>query len=53
VLAPIAIPARRNLTVALNSKAFEVRLSVNALLREGSIIKLDSDREGGSFVSLR
>jgi DNA-binding transcriptional ArsR family regulator len=33
----------------LKRKPFEVRLAVNALLREGSIIKLDTDREGGQF----
>ena len=30
-------------------KEFEVRLLVNALLREGSIVKLDTDREDEPF----
>jgi hypothetical protein len=33
----------------LKRKPYEVPLFVNALLREGSIIKLDTDREGGPF----
>jgi hypothetical protein len=40
------------LAVDLKRKPFEVRLLVNALLRQGSIIKLDTDREGGPFYAL-
>jgi hypothetical protein len=36
----------------LKRNAFEVRLLVNALLREGAIVKLDTDREGGPFFAL-
>lgn len=36
----------------LKRKPYEVRLLVNALLREGSIVKLDTDREGGPFYAL-
>jgi len=36
----------------LKRKPFEVRRLVNALLREGSIVKLDTDREGGPFYAL-
>jgi predicted transcriptional regulator len=36
----------------LKRKPYEVRLSVNALLREGSIVKLDTDREGGPFYAM-
>ena len=35
----------------LKRKPYEVRLLVNALLREGSIVKLDTDREGGPFYA--
>jgi predicted transcriptional regulator len=35
----------------LKRKPFEIRLSVNALLRDGSIIKLDTDGEGGPFYA--
>jgi hypothetical protein len=38
------------LAVALKRKPFEFRLSVNALLREGSIVKLDNDLEDGPSV---
>jgi len=37
--------------VALKRNAAEVRLLVNALPREDSIIKLDTDREGGQFYA--
>jgi predicted transcriptional regulator len=38
----------------LKRKPYEVRLLVNALLRNGSIVKLDTDRDGGPFyVSFR
>jgi len=35
----------------LKRKPFEVRLLVNALLHEGLIVKLDTDREGGPFYA--
>jgi predicted transcriptional regulator len=35
----------------LKRNAIEVRLLVNALLREGLIVKLDTDREGGPFYA--
>jgi predicted transcriptional regulator len=35
----------------LKRKPYEIRLLVNALLREGSIIKLDTDRDGGPFYA--
>jgi hypothetical protein len=36
----------------LKRKPFEVRLLINALLREGSIVKLDTDREGGPLYAM-
>ena len=36
----------------LKLSAFEVRRLVNAMLRESSIVKLDTDREGGPFYAL-
>ena len=36
----------------LRRKPFEVRLLINALLREGAIVKLDSSREGGPFYEM-
>jgi hypothetical protein len=36
----------------LKRKPYDVRLLVNALLREGLIVKLDSDRDGGPFYAL-
>ena len=33
----------------LKRKPYEVRLLINALLREGSIVKLDTNGEGGPF----
>jgi hypothetical protein len=36
----------------LKRKPFEVRLFVNALLREGVIVKPDTDREGGPFYAM-
>jgi len=36
----------------LRRKPFEVRLLINALLREGAIVKLDSGREGGPFYEM-
>src|SRR5262249_10591265 len=36
----------------LKRSALEVRRLVNAMLREGSIVKLDTDREGGPFYAL-
>jgi hypothetical protein len=35
----------------LKRNAAEVRLLVNALLRDGSIVKLDTDREAGPFYA--
>ena len=35
----------------LKRKLFEIWLAVNALLRDGLIIKLDTDREGGPFFA--
>jgi hypothetical protein len=46
-------PGYRCGAVSLNDtlmrKPFEVRLLINAPLREGSIVKLDTGREGGPF----
>jgi predicted transcriptional regulator len=39
------------LAVYLKRKPYEVRLLVNALLREGSIVRLNTDREGGPFYA--
>ena len=47
-LAPFSV---EDLAFDLKRKPFEIRLTVNALLREGSIVKLDSDREGGPFYA--
>jgi hypothetical protein len=35
----------------LKRKPFEIRILINALLREGSIVKLDTHREGGPFYA--
>jgi hypothetical protein len=39
------------LAVDLKRNTVEVRLLVNALLREGSIVKLNTDRECGPFYA--
>jgi hypothetical protein len=46
--AAVALQRRR----AGKRNAVEVRLLVKALLRDGSIVKLDNDREGGPFFGL-
>jgi hypothetical protein len=44
--------SQEELAVDLKRKPYEVRLSVNALLPDGSIVKLDTDRENEPFDSL-
>jgi hypothetical protein len=48
-LAPFSV---EELAFDLKRKPYEVRLLVNALLREGSIVGLDTDRKGGPFYAL-
>jgi DNA-binding IclR family transcriptional regulator len=48
-LSPFSV---EDLAFDLKRKPFEVRLLVNTLLREGALVKLDTDREGGPFYAL-
>jgi hypothetical protein len=48
---PVAI-LRRRAGIRPGAQAIEVRLVVNALLREGSIVKLDTGHESGQFYPL-
>jgi hypothetical protein len=41
----------KELAFDLKRSVVEVRILVNALLRDGSIVKLDTDREGGPFYA--